>query len=282
MTQNDKRFDRIKAAILICIGIIFISPLFLMIVSSLKDDRLQIMEDIGSIKAFWVSNPTLNNFVEILNPSSLQNFGMYFRNSVIILALTAIGTIVISSMAGYTLLRGRMKMHKILLPVIISLYIIPLEAIMLPLLYQSIKMGLIDTFVIQILPFIASPMYIFLFYQFMKQVPHSIGEAAFIEGASFWRVYKDIYLPINTSAIATVAILQGMDSWNQYFWPLLVTQSDRVRPISVAIASFSQVGTIYWDRLMAASVLMMLPVLIFFLIFQRFFIASIASSAVKG
>ncbi len=282
MTKNDTKIDRIKAVILIIVGIIIVSPLILMVVSSLKDDRLTIVEDLGSLRAFIVTDPVFNNYWEILGPDSLQNFGIYFRNSVILLFGTALGTILVSSMAGYTLLRGRMRIHKILLLIIIALYIIPMETIMLPLLYQSIKMGLLDTFIIQILPLVASPIYIFLFYQFMKEVPSSLYEAADIEGVSFGGIYRYIYMPMNTAAIATVAILQGMDSWNQYFWPLLVTQTDRVRPLSIAIASFSQVGTIYWDRLMAASVLMMLPVLVFFLLFQKFFIASIASSAVKG
>lgn len=282
MTKNDAKLDKIKALILIIIGIIIVSPLILMVVSSLKDDRIQIMEDMGSLRAFFVTRPTLSNYWEILGPDSLQNFGIYFRNSVILLIGTAVGTILVSSMAGFTLLRGKMRILKVLLPLIIALYIIPMETIMLPLLYQSIKMGLLDTFIIQILPMIASPIYIFLFYQFMKEVPLSLYEAADIEGVTFWGIYRHIYMPMNTAAIATVAILQGMDSWNQYFWPLLVTQTERVRPLAIAIASFTQVGTIYWDRLMAASVIMILPVLIFFLLFQKFFIASIASSAVKG
>ncbi len=282
MAMTTKQVSQVKTFLLILLGIVTISPLFIMFISSLKDDRLTIMQDMGSLRAFWVDKPVLNNYYEILGPGSLQNFGIYFRNSIIILAFVVAGTILVSSMAGYTMLRGKLKIHKYLLALVIALYIIPSETILLPLMYQVTKMRMLDTFAAQILPFVASPIHIFLFYQFMKQIPLSIGEAASIEGATFWQIYWRFYLPMNGPAVVTVAILQGMDSWNQYLWPLLITQTERVRPISIAIASYSQVGTIYWDRLMAASVLMVLPVLVLFLFFQKFFIASIVSSAVKG
>lgn len=282
MIAGQEKKEVIKSVLLLLLGLILISPLILMVVSSLKDDMYQIMEDMGSIKAFFVSNPTFHNYQEVLSSDSVQNFKRFFINSVIVLTGTVVFTIIISSMAGYTLHRGKLGIHKLLLPFIISLYIIPMESIMLPLMYQVMKWGISDTYIVQILPFIASPIYIFLFYQFFKQVPVSLSEAAEIEGASFWKIYWDIFLPINRSAVVTVAILQGMDAWNQYLWPLLVTQTERARPMSVALASFSGTGVIYWDRLMAASVVMLIPVLLFFLLFQRFFIQSVASTAVKG
>lgn len=282
MVAGQQRKEVLKSILLLIFGIIIISPLVLMLVSSLKDDMYQIMEDMGSMKAFFVLDPSLNNYVEILSSDSVQNFKRFFFNSVIVLVFTVLGTLIISSMAGYTLHRGKMRIHAFLLPLIISLYIIPMESIMLPLMYQVMKWGISDTYMVQILPFIASPIYIFLFYQFFKQVPVSLSEAAMIEGASFWKIYWDLYLPINTSAVVTVCILQGMDAWNQYLWPLLVTQTERVRPMSVALASFSGTGVVYWDRLMAASVVMLFPVLAFFLFFQKFFIQSVASTAVKG
>jgi multiple sugar transport system permease protein len=282
MRVGQERKEMIKTVLLIVFGIIIVSPLVLMLVSSLKDDMYKIMEDMGSIRAFMVAEPSMNNYREILSSESVQNFKRFFLNSIIILTGTVTGTLLISSMAGYTLHRGTLAIHKFLLPMIISLYIIPMESIMLPLMYQVMKWGISDTYIVQILPFIASPIYIFLFYQFFRQVPVSLSEAAMIEGASFWSIYWEIFLPINRSAVVTVAILQGMDAWNQYLWPLLVTQTERVRPMSVALASFSGTGVVYWDRLMAASVVMLLPVLVLFLFFQKFFIQSVASTAVKG
>jgi len=282
MNKQQKRLDLVKAVILLIVAIVVIAPLALLFASSLKDDRFQITAELGSIRAFFVTQPTLNNFVEILGPETITPVARFFLNSVIILMGTVIGTIFVSTMAAYAILRGKFRFRGALLMGIIALYIIPAEAIMLPMLFLSIKLKLADTYVIQIVPFIASPIYIFLFYQFFKAVPISIGESAQIEGADFWRIYRSIYLPLNVPAVVTVAILQGMESWNQYLWPLLITRTERVRPLTVAIASFFSISDIYWDRLFAASVVMMIPLLLLYLVFQRYFIASIASSAVKG
>ena len=150
-------------------------------------------------------------------------------------------------------------------------------------MYQVSTLGITDTYAVQILPFVASPLYIFLFYNYFKEVPVSLAENAELEGASFWQIYKNVYLPLNKSPIITVCILQGMDMWNQYLWPLLVTTDEKVRPMSVAISSFTGTGgDIYWDQLMAASVVMLLPVLLLFIFFQRYFVESVASSAIKG
>ena len=109
-----------------------------------------------------------------------------------------------------------------------------------------------------------------------------IKKAARMDGASFFAIYRSILLPISTPAIAACAILCGIESWNMYLWPLLATQTDYARPISVAIASFLQTDQVLWDRAIAASVVMMVPVLVLYLVFQRWFVSSFIGSAVKG
>ena len=152
----------------------------------------------------------------------------------------------------------------------------------MPLVVMMSRAGLTDTFAVQILPWVASPLYVFLFYQFFAQLPKELYEAAQIDGASVFRIYRSIFLPLSLPALATVSILMGIESWNQYLWPTLVTQTDYARPISVAIATFFGQDSIYWDRAMAASVLMMIPILALYLAFQRWFVSSFVGSAVKG
>ncbi len=281
MVRNRQK-DIYFSGFLFILGLLIITPIFLMFISSLKDDRYEIMRDMGSLKAFFVLHPTLHNFREVLF-ESVQNFGRSFINSIIVLSVTVVLTSIVCSMAGYALQRGKLKIKKFIFLVVLSLYIIPMEAIMLPLMYQVSSWGITDTFSVQILPFVASPLYIYLFYNYFKEIPVSLSENAELEGASFWQIFKDIYLPMNKAPIITVCILQGMDMWNQYLWPLLVTTDQKVRPMSVALSSFTGTGgDIYWDQLMAASVVMLLPVLVLFIIFQRNFIESVGSSAVKG
>ncbi len=281
--RSSKRSLRIVQTVCIfIIALVVISPLFMLLIASLKDDRFQILADMGSFRAFWVSKPTLANFREIAHFSGELAFGRYLVNSLLILAITVGSGLVINSMAGFVLAWGSLRGKAILLSLVVALYIIPQESIIMPLVVMMSRAGMTDTFAVQILPWVASPLYIFLFYQFFAQLPKELYEAAEIDGASVFRIYRSIYLPLSLPALATVSILMGIESWNQYLWPTLVTQTDYARPISVAIATFFGQDNIYWDRAMAASVLMMLPILALYLAFQRWFVSSFIGSAVKG
>lgn len=264
------------------IALVVISPLFMLFIASLKDDRFQILADMGSFRAFWVDNPTLNNFREVGNFAGELAFGRYLGNSLLILFSTVSLGLIINSMAGFILAWGSLPGRALILSLIIALYVIPQESIIMPLLIIVSRAGLSDTFTAQILPFVASPLYTFLFYQFFAQLPKELYEAASIDGASIFRTWWSIFMPLSLPALATVSILMGIEAWNQYLWPILITQTDYARPISVAIATFFGQDSIFWDRAMAASVLMMIPILVFYLAFQRWFISSFVGSAVKG
>jgi len=272
----------VKVASVVAITLVIISPLFLLAVASLKPDRFQILADMGSFKAFWVADPSLKNFADIITFSGPLPFGRYLMNSMIILAFTVTGGVFFNSMAAFVLAWGRLPGRALILMLLIGLYIVPQESIVLPLLSIVNRVGLADTFIAQILPFMASPLYIFLLYQFFIQVPRDIYDAARVDGARPFEIYWKVFLPISLPALATVAILLGIETWNQYLWPLMVTQTDRARPISVGIAAFFGADSIYWNYAMAASVMMMTPVLAFYLAFQKWFVSSVISSAVKG
>jgi multiple sugar transport system permease protein len=279
--ESDK-LPIIKLVSIAIITFVIVSPLFLLVVASLKPDRFQILGEMGSFKAFWVTDPSLQNYRDILLFSGPLPFARYLMNSVIILAFTLIGGMLFNSMAAFILAWGRIPGRAIILTLMIGLYIVPQESIVLPLLSVINTLGLADTFVAQILPFLASPLYIFLLYQFFIQVPRDLYDAAIVDGASPFEIYWKVFLPISLPALATVAILLGIETWNQYLWPLMVTQTDRARPISVGIAAFFGADSIYWNYAMAASVIMMAPVLVLYLMFQKWFVTSVISSGVKG
>jgi multiple sugar transport system permease protein len=272
----------IKLVAVALIAAVIVSPLIVLVVGSLKADRFQILADMGTFRAFWVEHPTLQNFRDMWVFSGALPFGRYLINSLIILFATVIGGLLFNSMAAFVLAWGRLPGRALILTALVALYIVPQESIVLPLLTIINRIGLSDSFAAQILPFMASPLYIFLIYQFFTQIPRDIYDAATVDGAGPFRIYWSVFLPISLPVLATVAILLGIESWNQYLWPLMVTQTDNARPISVGIAAFFGTGTIYWNNAMAASVMMMIPVLIFYLAFQRWFVSSFISSAVKG
>jgi multiple sugar transport system permease protein len=281
VTPSDK-FPIVKFVSIAIIALVVISPLFLLVVASLKPDRFQILAEMGSFKAFWVSDPTLKNYNDILTFSGNQPFARYLVNSVIILAFTLLGGMLFNSMAAFVLAWGRIPGRAIVLTLMIGLYIVPQESIVLPLLSVVNGMGLADSFAAQVLPFLASPLYVFLLYQFFSQIPRDLYDAAIVDGASPFEIYWKVFLPLSLPALATVAILLGIETWNQYLWPLMVTQTDHARPISVGIAAFFGADSIYWNLAMAASVVMMAPVLAFYLMFQKWFVSSVISSGVKG
>ena len=263
------------------IAFVIVSHLILLVVASLKPDRFQILQDMGSFRAFMVSNPTLHNFADVLTLDGPLPFGRYLLNSLFILAMTVGFGIFVNSAAAFVLAWGRLPGLWLILGLLIALYIVPLESIVLPLLMIVNRVGLGDTFTAQILPWIASPLYIFLFYQFFRQVPKDMIDAARMDGAGPWRIYWSLFLPLSLPVMATTAILLGIETWNQYLWPLMVTQSNYARPISVGIASFFGADSIFWNDAMAASVVMMTPVLLLYILFQRWFVASVMGAAVK-
>ena len=148
-------------------------------------------------------------------------------------------------------------------------------------LRNGFTQGWLDTYQVQIIPFIANAFSIFLFYQYFDSIPKELDEAAKVDGAGWFRIYRSIVMPLSGPAIATVAILTFLPMWNQYLWPLMVVQTEELRPVMVGIDYFKQLNT-SWGQIMAYATMITAPVLILFIAFQRSFINSMASSGVKG
>jgi multiple sugar transport system permease protein len=186
----------------------------------------------------------------------------------------------VNSMAGYAFARldwaGRDKVFT----VVLLLVIIPFESVAIPLLY--LLQGQRDTLLVQTLPFIASAFSIFLFYTFFLNMPKSIEEAARLDGLSAFGIYVRIIVPNSKPVFATVAILTFLSSWGQFLWPSLVTSDPAVRPLPLEMSVFSNQQPIDWGATFAFGTLLVAPVLVIFLIFQRYFVQSVAGSAVKG
>jgi multiple sugar transport system permease protein len=268
--------------ILLCL--VFGLPLLFMLVSSLKPD-IQIFGDLTSVKAFIpVGDISLNNYTEVFNRVPFWRFLM---NSIMIAALTVVLGLIVNSMAAFALARLRFRGRKVL-AVIIATLIVPFETLALPLLWWVNKLpyydgtiGWLDTYEVQIIPFIANAFSIYLFYQYFDSIPKELDEAAIVDGAGWFTIYRKIVMPLSGPAIATVAILTFLPAWNSYLWPLMVVQTEELRPVMVGIDYFKQLNT-SWGQIMAYASLITVPVLALFVAFQRSFINSIASSGVKG
>ncbi len=201
---------------------------------------------------------------------------------------TVVAGILVNSLAAFALSRMRVRGKTVILTLIIATLIVPFETLALPLLWWVNKLpyydgtiGWLDTYEVQIIPFIANAFSIYLFYQYFDSIPKELDEAAIVDGAGWFTIYRRIVMPLSGPAIATVAILTFLPAWNSYLWPLMVVQTEELRPVQVGLDYFKQLNT-SWGQLMAYASLITVPVLALFVAFQRAFINSIASSGVKG
>jgi multiple sugar transport system permease protein len=260
--------------------------------SSLKPQQ-QIFSDLTSIKAFLpVGHLTLDNYRGVFDRVP---FARFLLNSVIVSGITVALGIFVNSLAAFALARMNWWGKRILLAAIIATLIVPFETFALPMVWWVNKLpnlqvhgfhltlseGWLDTYQVQILPFIANAFSIFLYYQYFSSIPKELDEAAMVDGAGFFRIYRTIIMPLAGPATATVAILTFLPAWNSYLWPLMVIQSENLRPVMIGIQYFYQLN-ISWGQIMAYASMITVPVIALFVAFQRSFINSIASSGVKG
>ncbi|MER3483005.1 MAG: sugar ABC transporter permease [Meiothermus sp.] len=271
----------LRLLLALVLTVIVLGPVSMMFTLSLNPDEQDILVSMGSLRSFIPEVFSLQNYREILS-DPFESITRYFLNTLIVV-VGIVGTgILVNSAAAFVLAWGQGDYRKWYLAVIIAIFVIPFESLTLPLLLIVGRLGWIDSYQAQIVPFIASSFSIFLFYQFFSKLPKELIEAARIDGASPFQIYFRIALPLSTPIIATVAILGFLDTWNSYLWPLMVTRGTEFRPLGVAMAAYFGTKQAYWGNIMAFAVLMSLPVALVFLAFQRWFVASVVGSSVKG
>jgi multiple sugar transport system permease protein len=172
--------------------------------------------------------PTLQNYRDVFERVA---FGRIFLNSLLVNGAIVAGGLVVNSLAGYALARLRFPGRQLLLAGVLALLVIPLEAIAVPLFYELTALGGRDTYWVQIAPFVANALSVYLFYSFFLGLPHEIEDAARVDGAGPLRIYLEIVAPAARPAFVAVAIVTFLMHWGLYLWPLLMTSSVEVRPL---------------------------------------------------
>lgn len=260
----------------IALALLFLSPLYFIINNSFKS-----FADILMNPAGLAVNGTFNNYIKAWG---IINFPRSFGNSLIITILSNIGIIVISSMASYRLLRYPTKFNKFLLGLFIAAMVIPFQSIMIPLVkvtgllnFTNTRLGLIICY----FGFGVS-LPIFLYHGFMKSVPRSIEESAIVDGCTAYGVFFRIVLPLLKPMSATILILNTLWIWNDFLLPSLILHKKELKTIPLAINAFFAQYTKQWDLALAALVLAILPIIVFFLSLQKYIIQGIVAGSVKG
>jgi multiple sugar transport system permease protein len=277
-----------RYTLLVLIALIFVFPIVFMVVSSFKP-TLQLLSDSASLRAFLpIGDISINNYTGAFQRVPV---GRFLLNTVFVTVVTVVLGIFVNSLAAFAFAILKWPGKTIILSVLIATLIVPFETIAVPLLLivnklpwlgaGGLKIGWLDSYHVQIIPFIADVFSIFLFTQFFRDLPKELVEASRIDGASWFQIYSRVFMPLAGPVVATAAILKFLAMYNQYLWPLMTTQSEQYRPVMVGLQYFFQLN-VEWGEIMAYLSMITLPVLAFYLWLQRAFIESIASSGVKG
>jgi len=249
-------------------------PLVWLAISSFKIEK----DIIQYPPKLWSNNFIVEQYIRVWDKLSM--FTM-FKNTLIFSGIVTISTCLLGSMGGYAFARLKFKRRKALFIIIIMTMMIPFQVTMIPLYILEYKMGILDTFLGLILPRLTWPFAIYLMRSFFISLPKNLEEAARIDGASEYRIFWQIMLPQCKAALATVAIMTFVNNWNDLIYPLMLTNSVKMRTLSVGLAMFVGERSIEYGAMLAASMISLLPLLIGYVFLQRYFVKGIILSGMK-
>ena len=268
-----------KQLLIRCIELLFILiwvfPLLWMVITSLKLEE----EVITRTFTFWPSHPTFANYIKAFTSTYIVN---WMGNSFIVSLMAMLLTLVIDAPIAYAFAKIRFKGRNILFWAVMGGMMVPFQVLIVPLYLQFNSFGLINTLAAAYLPRIALPIGIFILKQFYEGIPSDLEEAAFIDGASRYRIFAQIILPLGQSAMATVIILSFINAWNDFLWPLIVINDTIKYTITVGIANFQGTHGTQYSLIMAGAAVASIPQIFFYIFFRKKIIAGIATSGMKG
>lgn len=267
---------RIGIVLGIGVAILWSMPLIWSVVASLRPPN----EPFARGQVWFGSGVSLDNYFRAF---ALAPFALYFRNTVLLVALILSVQLITSALAGFAFAFYRFPGRRVLFTIVLTQMMIPTAALLVPN-FQTIRvLGLYDTIPAMAMPFWGSAFGTFLLRQAFLSVPRDYGDAAMVDGCNWARTLWHVYLPMATPSVIAFSISSVNWHWNNLLWPLVITQSDTTRPLTVGLARFTQLGEIgaQWGLMSAATLVVALPLLILFVIFQKRFIEGFMNSGLK-
>jgi ABC-type glycerol-3-phosphate transport system permease component len=263
--------------LLIFFTIILLTPLVWMVSTALKEQA-----QIFTYPPEWIPDPALwSNFRE---STSAYPFGRYATNTLIIAGLNIAGVLITASMAAYAFARLRFPGRDLIFMILLSTLMLPFTVLMIPRYIQFRELGWLDSWKPLIVPnwFGGSVFFIFLLRQFFRTIPRDLSDAAKLDGASEFRIYWQIVLPLSKPALAVVAVFVFLDTWNDFLAPLIYITSPDKYTVSLGLSQFLGNYTTQYAYLMAASTMMIIPTIAVFFLAQRYFVHGVVLTGVKG
>jgi multiple sugar transport system permease protein len=280
LDHGDRKVDRraqiLLYSILVVGLVLMVAPFLWMLLGSFKP-RAEFLQSVPS----WLPKaPTFDNYDRLI---ARLDFPRFFLNSIIVAVAITAGNLIFSPMLGYALAKLRFSGRRVLLLLVLATLMLPASATLIPLFVLMSSLGLVNTYPGLVLPFLAGAFGVFLTRQFFQGLPDELLEAARIDGASEFRIFWTIAMPLATPVLATLGILTFLGAWNGFIYPLVMAQEPEMYTLPVALATFAT-GQFQADHgmLMAGSVLLVIPVLLIFIVVQRWVTEGIATTGLKG
>ncbi len=262
--------------VLLTVAVVVVaSPFIWMVLGSLKPTT-----ELRQVPPTWLpENPSLDNYTQLF---SRLSFGTYFTNSAVVALAVTAGNLLFCSMLGYALAMLNFRGKNIVFVAVLATLMIPGVVTFVPLFVLVANAGLVDTLPGLILPFLVAPFGVFLMRQFILGLPRDLLDAGRVDGAGELRIFARIILPLCGPALATLGILTFLASWNNFLWPLVVAQTEDTYTLPVALALYSKgQNSTNYGLLLAGATVVVVPILLLFLAFQRKFIEGIATTGIK-
>lgn len=268
----------IQTGFLILITVIVLVPLLGIFVGTFQDGNEIIRK--GLSLDIDVGRLSLDNYGMLFTDSGL--YFRWFANSIILTAVQVAGTLLVSSFVAYGFAMYDFKGKNVLFISVLLLMTVPFEIMMLPLYVMVNDVGLADSYSVIVFPFLAASVTIFYFRQYFLGIPKDLLEAGRVDGVTEFGIFFRVVVPISRPAFAAMAILNGMVIWNNFLWPLLVLRSPEKFTLPIGLNTLLTPHANNYELLIIGSLFSLLPVLVLFLLFQRFFVAGMTAGALKG
>lgn len=288
---NRSRWNYLSYAVIIIIGILFTFPLYWIITGAFKTGR-----EINATVPVWIpSQWIIDNFARLMDKRSAPLFNIlgltgptvpaairWLLNTVFMSVASMLLTCVTAAMAGYVLAKKRFVGRTLIFTLVVCAMALPKQVILIPLLREMSALGLYDNLWAAIFPIVGWPFGVFLVKQFAEGIPTEMVEACRIDGASEWKTFTDVMFPMIKPGVGACAIFTFINSWNDYFMQLIMLTNNKNLTISLGIATMQGESSTDYGLLMAGAALASIPIIVVFLIFQKYFTKGITMGAVKG
>jgi len=263
-------------AMLICIAVLLLAPFAWLLSTALKAESA----DLFTFPPQWIPDPIVwDNFAKAWN---ILPFIRYLLNTFYIAIATVMINLVLSSMTGFALARMKFAGRQVILYAVLATTMVPFQVLLIPLFIVTLKLGLVDSYAGVILPVAVNAFGIFLLRQAFSTIPKDLEEAARIDGCTDFQIFYQIMIPLVKPALATLAAFTFVAQWNDFIWPLIVLNNRDLYTLQLGLASLQGVFGVNWRYISAASIIALVPTVVFFLCTQRFFTKGATAGAVKG